>query len=360
MIKNIVEFSQKLITIKSDPGNKKELNDILELVLWELSGFTIERFEKNWVKSALVYNTQTRPNKFRILLNSHLDIIPGKEEQYVPYIKGDKLYWVWAMDMKANLVCLMYAFKNLASDLDYPIAFQLVTDEETWGFEGTKHQVDNAVRADFVLSSEPTNLDIVNKAKGILFLKITSKGKTAHGAYPWNWDNAIWKMNSFLDILNHKFPNPQDQEWKTTLNLSKIETTNNSFNKIPDDCTAWLDIRFIPEDSDIILKKITTLLPHDFEMEVVANEPALQVDESNTYISQLKEVWKNILWKDIVCYWAQWSSDARHFTRVWWAGIEFWPIWDWIWTDTEWVSISSLETYYKIIYDFLKNIKSSS
>jgi len=54
---------------------------------------------------------------------------------------------------------------DCAEELKYPIALQIVTDEEVGGFHGTKFQVENGVNAEFVIATEPTNLDIVTKAK---------------------------------------------------------------------------------------------------------------------------------------------------------------------------------------------------
>ena len=67
--------------------------------------------------------------------------------------------------MKGNLVAAMFAFIDSAEIVDYPIALQLVTDEEIGGFFGTKFQVESGVLADFIIATEPTNLDVVTRAK---------------------------------------------------------------------------------------------------------------------------------------------------------------------------------------------------
>jgi succinyl-diaminopimelate desuccinylase len=163
---------------------------------------------------------------------------------------------------------------SLRNDLAYPIALQLTTDEELGGFDGTRYQIARGVRTDFVLAGEPTNFDIVHRAKGILWLEIVAKGKTAHGAYPWRGINAIMEMQRFLAALAKAFPNPEIERWKTTVNVARIATTNDAYNKIPGDCTVRLDIRHVPE-RDHPLATIKRLLPKGFTMKVVVNEPAL-------------------------------------------------------------------------------------
>ena len=356
----ILSLAKQLIAIKSDPGNMPELQEALDLVLHELQGYSIEVFARNGYKSALIYNRPTRPEKFKLILNGHLDVIPGKDYQYTPKVEGDKLIGVGAMDMKANLVCILMAFKEMADKVDYPLALQIVTDEEIGGFDGTKLQIEEGVRADFVIASEPTNFDIVNEAKGVLQVEIVAKGETAHGAYTWKGKNAIYTMNQFLTKLYNKYPIPQSAHGNTTINLASIQTSNQSLNKVPDDCSIQLDIRFDPESRESILNDMQDLIKDStdtLELKVINNEPCLNVPESNPYLVSLKESAQKVYGKEVKYYRANGSSDSRHYARVGNAGVEFGPIGDGIGTDNEWVSISSLETYYHILLDFMEKIE---
>lgn len=350
---NVLTLTKKFVAIRSDPDRRSELDHILKLALSELKGFQIERFESRGVKSALVYNSKKRPSRFKVILNGHLDVIPGKDSQYVPKVVGDRLYGVGSMDMKSNVACLINVFKQTAKKVSYPLGLQLVTDEEIGGFQGTKLQVDRGVRANFVIAGESTKFDIVNKAKGVLWLKVSCRGKTAHGAYPWRGENAIFKMNKFLVALYKKFPQPKKKVWQSTINLSRVEVSNQSFNKVPDDCTAWLDVRFVPEERNTILAKIKRVLPPGFKLEVVAHEPALFVKPDNRYLKTLQRATEKVERRKVKLYGAQGTSDARHYTRVGCAGVEFGPIGDGIGTDKEWVSIPSLGQFQKILTEFL-------
>lgn len=353
---SILSLTKKLISIKSIPENQKELEKILALALSHLRGYTVEKFENNNVKSALVYNTPRRPKKFKVILNAHLDVIPGGKNQYSPRIKGNKLYGIGSMDMKGGAACLITAFNKTANKIKYPLGLQLVTDEEIGGFNGTKHQVEKGVRADFVITGEPTNFDIVNETKGVLWLKISTIGKTAHGAYPWRGKNAVLKMNDFINSLKIKYRVPKREKWITTVNLGKIETSNRTFNKVPDDCSIGLDIRYISEDKDKILKDIKKILPKDFKMDIIAKGPAFFINPDNEYVQLLQKTAKKIIKKPIILRGANGSSDARHFTQVGCDGIEFGPIGGEIGSDHEWVNIPSLKKYHQIIKDFLLSI----
>jgi succinyl-diaminopimelate desuccinylase len=355
-MQNLTSLAKELISLKSNPDNPTELKRVLECVLLRLRGFTIEKFKKNEFESALIYNSPKRPKKFKVMLNAHLDVIPGKAHQYHPRLKGNKLYGVGAMDMKASASVLVEVFKRVAAEVSYPLGLQLVTDEEIGGFYGTQHQLEKGVRAEFIIAGEPTNLNIAHQAKGILQLKITSKGKSAHGAYPWRGENAIWKMNRFLDQLKEKIPISLKDEWITTLNLARISTTNNSFNKIPDNCEVWLDIRFIPGDDKTVVRKVKSILPKEFELDIMTHEPSLFTAQDNEFIQKLVSSCEKITGASPLLYGAQGSSDARHYGSVGGAGVEFGPIGGGIGEDDEWVNVKSLETYSRIVEQFLLDL----
>lgn len=358
MLKNILSLTKKFISIKSIQSNRKALDGVFELALSNFKEYTVERFERNNSKSALIYNQKKRPKKFKMILNVHLDVIPGKESQYIPRIKGNKLYGAGSMDMKASVACIIMAFKEVADKISYPLALQLVTDEEVGGFDGTKYQIEKGVKADFVLAGEPTNFDIVNEAKGVLKVKISTKGKTAHGAYPWRGENAVWKMNEFLKSFREKYPTPKSERWATTMNLAKIETSNQALNKIPDDCSAWFDIRYISEEESTILKDIKRFLPKSFVLDVITKEPALSTSKDNNFVLKLRETTQEVIKSKVVLRGAHGTSDARHFSRVGCSGVEFGPIGGGIGSDDEWVDIRSLEKYYQILRKFLLSLDS--
>lgn len=353
MQQHILSLIKKFISIQSTPGNTKELNTILEEAISQMQGYSIERFSRNGVQSALIYNTKKRPKKFKIILNGHLDTIPGKKHQYTPKIKGNRLYGVGSMDMKANVACLLAAFKKVATTVSYPLALQLVTDEETGGFDGTKYQIEKGVRAEFIIAAEPTNFDIVYMAKGIVQVKISTTGKAAHSAYPWKGVNAIVVMNEFLHSLTKEFTAPRKETWATTVNVSRIETSNQAFNKIPDECSSWIDVRFVPEEANTITKRLRQLLPKGATLDVIVHEPPLHTDKNNEFIQLLKKHTQQVTRKTITLRKAHGSSDVRHYAKVNCPGVEFGPIGGGIGSDAEWVDIPSLEKYYQTLCTFL-------
>src|SRR4030095_10137604 len=49
-----------------------------------------------------------------IVFHGHLDVVPGREEQFEPRTDGDRLYGRGAYDMKGGLAAMICAFRELA------------------------------------------------------------------------------------------------------------------------------------------------------------------------------------------------------------------------------------------------------
>jgi succinyl-diaminopimelate desuccinylase len=128
---------------------------------------------------------------------------------------------------------------------------QLVTDEEVGGRNGTAYQVEQGVRGQFVVIGEQSALDLVAESKGLLHAHLHAEGLAAHSAYQWQGDNALLILMRSLDALHERYPVATEEIWRTTMTVSRIATNNRTFNQVPADATAWLDIRFPPEDEEL-------------------------------------------------------------------------------------------------------------
>ena len=353
----ILRLSKQFIAIKSIAGNSNELEEILELALLNLKEFKIEKFEKKGVKSVLIYNQKNRPKTFRVILNGHLDVIPGGVSMYKPKVVGDRLYGVGSMDMKSNVACFIELFQDMAKKVSYPLALQLVTDEQTGSLCGTKYQIDQDVRADFVIVGESTNFNIVNKAKGVIWLKILAKGKAFHSAYPWQGKNAVWKMIEFLNNLKAEYPVPDNEIWETTVNVSHINSEGNVFNKIPDVCEAWLDIRYVPGEKNMVMNKLGNILPDGVSLKIIFEEPPMLVSGDVKDVMALCDSATPHLGHKAMLTQAHGTSDANYYARIGCPAVEFGPIGMSGNMYHEYVSISSLEKYYQILTEFLLKLK---
>ncbi len=269
-----LEQAGELLAIPSTADRPAELARALGFVLDFVGpGYTVERFESGGKPSALVYQGEPgqggsgggrggragaepgagpagRPD-FRVILNAHLDVVPAPPDQFRARREGGRLYARGAQDMKISGLAEALAFRELAGTVAYPLALQLVTDEEVGGRDGTRHQIERGVRGDFVLIGETTGLRIVTESKGMLGVTLRASGRGAHSAYPWLGDNALVKLQRSVHNVLARYPVATEEAWRTTVNLARVHTPNQARNQIPAEAEAWLDIRFPPEDTDL-------------------------------------------------------------------------------------------------------------
>ncbi|OGK16382.1 hypothetical protein A2774_02920 [Candidatus Roizmanbacteria bacterium RIFCSPHIGHO2_01_FULL_39_12c] len=356
MINDVLPLLKQLIVIESTKDKPQQINEILKLAKYQLSGFTASEFTNYNSRSLLYQSEKTKSKQFRVILNAHLDVIPGKPYQFKPFEKDGKLHGRGAYDMKAAAAVEILIFKELANKVNYPLGLQLVTDEEVGGLNGTKYQIDKGVKTDFVISGEPTDFKIGNKAKGIIWLKIKTKGKTGHAAYPWQAKNAVWKMIDLLYEIKKVYPEFESEVWKTTVNLAKTETTNLTFNKVPDECSACLDIRYIPEDKDRVISKLREIIKNKAELELLLNEPSVYTNGNSKFIVILRKSIHKVAGTQPQFIAKHGGSDVRHFNQAGCAGVTFGPIGYGQHTDNEWVDTQGLSDYYKILKAFLLSL----
>ena len=248
--------ARELLAIPSTSERPAELRRALDYVLdFTGPGFTVERFESGGKPSALVF-PGTRRRDFHVILNAHLDVVPAPPDQFRPRRDGDRLFARGAQDMKVTGLLAAQVFRELAASLPYPVALQLVTDEEVGGRDGTRYQLDHGVRGRFVVVGETSGLHIVNESKGMLVVRLLATGRAAHAAYPWLGDNALVKLQRTVASLLARYPVATEEVWRTTMNLARIGTSNEARNQVPADAEALLDIRFPAGDADLSGKTV--------------------------------------------------------------------------------------------------------
>ncbi len=124
-----------------------------------------------------------------LLLGGHIDVVPPSEpelwtsEPFVPLRHDGWLYGRGAGDMKGGLAMISLAIDALrlaAPDaIAGPLHFLSAIEEECTG-NGALAACLAGQRADAVVLTEPTGLDLLLAGVGILWLEITITGKAAH------------------------------------------------------------------------------------------------------------------------------------------------------------------------------------
>jgi succinyl-diaminopimelate desuccinylase len=235
----------------SEPEEIKRCAEFIEKYLEQ---YAIEywRFDHGGTPSILILPGS---GKTSILLMSHIDVVDGPAELFTPVQKQGKLYGRGSLDDKYAAALSLVLLKNHLEHLrrkgkgqkDLPFGVLITGDEEIGGGNGAK-KVLNEVKADFCVALDGGTPDkIVVKEKGVLKLKLVSKGKAAHGARPWLGENAIDNLiQDYLKLKNH-FQVSKPDHWHRTMNFSIIQA-GKSFNQVPESAEALFDIRYTESD----------------------------------------------------------------------------------------------------------------
>ncbi|MEU4427998.1 M20/M25/M40 family metallo-hydrolase [Actinoplanes sp. NPDC024001] len=349
-MEDLVPAAAKLIGIRSTADRPEELHRALELVLGLVGpGFPVRRFTSRGKPSALVGADDPR-----IVLNAHLDVVPGTPEQFAAYRDGDRLYGRGAHDMKCAALVLATVFRQMAPRLPYPIALQLVTDEEVGGFDGTGHQVAQGVRAGFVVIGEQSNLRIVTESKGILRVRLTATGRTAHAAYPWLGENALLAVTQAIGRLLERYPVPASEQWVTTVNLARIETGNQAVNIVPADASAWLDVRFPPSGHDLVAE-LREIAGPGVRLHVDATGAPHHADPTSTEVRALRRAAQSVGYDGALLR-KHGAADGRFYSAHGIDAVIFGPGGDGQHGPAEYVDLRTLRPYHDALCSFLRAV----
>jgi succinyl-diaminopimelate desuccinylase len=294
-----------------------------------------------------------------LLLHGHLDVVPGRAEQFAPSLEGERLLGRGAYDMKGALACLLLALADLRSQDEVRVRLGIVPDEESEEEtdRGGDHLVEAGFVGDFAITGEPTDMQVGVAAKGVLAMRIQVLGRAAHGATPWLGENAILRAYEvFREIESLPFASlSSDLFDRPSINLGRI-LGGDALNKVPDTCFLDVDVRYLPEqDPDEILAQVRELSG----ARVISSfsRPPVLVDPDSAYVRALCAAVaphgdgqvRGVVGRDG-------ASDVVSFLRVGIPAVEFGPLGGGHHGPDEWVSVPSLASYRQAILDFVHGL----
>jgi succinyl-diaminopimelate desuccinylase len=292
-----------------------------------------------------------------LVLHGHLDVVPGRPEQFTPNVHGDRLYGRGAYDMKGGLAGMMCALVELAGQPGVRVHFLCVADEESDEElqRGSDYLVEQGYLGDFAITGEPTDLHVGVEAKGVLAMRIEVSGKAAHGSTPWVGDNAVLKaLDVFRGIESLPFARESSDLFdRPSINLGRI-LGGDAVNKVPDVCTIDVDVRFLPgQDPEAILAGINGL-PDARVVKTFRRSPAI-VQRDNPYVQVLGGAISRVAPRpERISVGRHGASDAICFIEAGVPAVEFGPEGDGHHGPEEWVSIRSLGQYRQALVEFVR------
>jgi len=298
----LIKLTQSLIRIDSQnpPGRERQIATFIRDIFSKYSVKThLIEFKQN--RTNLIVLIKGNKSKTTLLLTPHLDTVPiGRNWKFKPLggqIYRNRIYGRGATDCKANVAVCVETLRKILEDkvrLNYDIIFAATADEETGSQYGLIPLLKKRlITADFALILDADDFDIIVAQKGLLHIKISITGKSAHGAYPQRGINAIDLAAKFINEIKkiklpfkkHKYLRPP------TINIGKIRG-GDKVNMVADWCEFECDIRYLPgSDSSAIIKMIREKLSSitdKYKIQVLAKQNPYEVDQDTKLMQSLK------------------------------------------------------------------------
>lgn len=284
--KELLDIAQNLVRINSAtscPVREKDVADFL-LSLFRSEGIPCHLQEIEDGRGNVIAVLKGNGTKKSLMFNGHMDTVPPgqMEDPFAAGIQDGVLYGRGAADMKGGLAAMAYSLillHRMGNPLGGDVVFAGVIDEEAAKSTGSRYIAEHGPKTDYAIVGEPTELHPVIAHKGIDYFTVSFFGRAAHSSEPKNGVNAIYAASEYvMAVKNQLIPEYTGKSHPLlgtpTVNVGLINgcaKANRGFldgsaptfaGIVPDQCTVWLDIRWIPGQSvEGILEDLRNLRP---------------------------------------------------------------------------------------------------
>jgi succinyl-diaminopimelate desuccinylase len=258
---DVIGFLAALVRAESSnpPGDTRKVSDLVAARLRQASiDFQILADEPR--KPNVIARIGT--GKPEILFTTHMDTVPAgdrsawRRDPFGAEITGTRLFGRGAADAKASLAAMIAAFESLTSVLPLrgTLTLTAVSDEEVGGIKGTEFLVDRGLLVpDHVVVGEITSNRLAVAEKGVLWLRVITHGRAAHGSTPWDGNNAIDHMVTVLQAVRDRIGTRLERMTHplTPRPSVSVGTIRGGIatNIVADWCEATIDRRTLPNES---------------------------------------------------------------------------------------------------------------
>lgn len=258
--KELIEFTQRLVRIKSVSGQEEEIVKFIEKKMNALG------YDEVIIDSMGNVVGRIGNGEKAIMFDSHIDTVEVKDEEKwdVPPFSGNivdgRLYGRGSVDMKSGAAASIYAgaiAKNLGFDSGKAIYVSCSVLEEDCDGENLKHLFKELnFKPNYMIICEPSGNKIALGHKGKAQISIKTHGISAHGSAPEKGINAIYEMAEIIQRVEKTNVELMKKDGpRGTLVMSRISSTSASLNAVPSECEVYLDRRMVPEETEDAIKK---------------------------------------------------------------------------------------------------------
>lgn len=296
---NVISLTRKLISFNTinPPGNENEIALFIGNLL-SVNGFKVEYIPFENERLHIIAEKGCTSVNHPVVFSGHFDTVPlgakqWNENPFGGMIKEGKLFGRGSSDMKGGLAAMIIAAIEASCDENFKNGVRLIlTSGEELGCQGAKNLVEthsNLGKARGIIVGEPTaNLPAIGH-KGGLYLKLESKGITAHSSMPHLGDNAIYKVaRAISKIESFDFSAEKDPLLGyPTINVGKVFGGMN-INSVPDRAGFTIDARTTSKvNHQKLLEKLEEVLGEEVQIETLVDLKAVSSDEYHPFVQMV-------------------------------------------------------------------------
>jgi acetylornithine deacetylase len=302
----------------------------------DLPGVRLERLPSaDGRKVNLVFEAGPEPRGERdgLTLCGHMDVVPAGEgwssDPFALTRAGDRLIGRGVCDMKGFLAVAANLMAEARPGLRHPLALLFTYDEEV-GTVGARRLAESWPDANRLpratIVGEPTRLRVVRAHKGIVELRVTVTGESAHSGYPHLGRSAIepaTRIGVALSQLRERLAAERPAGHEdfpevpfVPLNVGMIRG-GTAPNVVPDRCELALTFRPLPgDDGEGITQRVRDTVraaaaDAPVEIAVTAQSPAMTTPVTARVMRELMTAAK-----EEVAVTVSYATDAGWLRRV--------------------------------------------
>ncbi len=198
-----------------------------------------------------------------LAFNSHVDTVaPGAGWATDPYVLsatgGGRHAGLGAVNCKGSAATQLWVAQQVAragGPQRGTLVFSFAGDEERLGPDGTQFLAEAGhLKPDMLVMAAPTSNTLMVEERGVLWARLSTRGRGAHAGDPSAGDNAILRMTRLLNhldlALGRELSRRVQGAHRSTLNIGTIAGGANT-NVVPDECVVTLDRRLLPAEESV-------------------------------------------------------------------------------------------------------------
>ena len=237
----------------------------------EICAYAARRLRKAGYKAEIAARTKgvdnvvaRRKGKARgpvIAFNAHVDTVGvgeranWKSDPFKAVVKRGFVYGLGAGNCKGSMAVQLWLAEEIArrgGPARGELIFTFVADEENLGPNGMAFlRQSGRVRPDALILGAQTENNLIVAERGVMWARLTTKGRAAHAGNPAAGDNAILRMMRLAGALQSYYdkalPHRVSGAMRSTVNIGMFHGGHNT-NVVPSACTVEIDRRLLPDE----------------------------------------------------------------------------------------------------------------